>query len=138
MFKLVNKRMIVAINKMTIDLVPVGEEFHGKNNMIQGRSLGFVEGIKTNKSFGKVIYPSKYHVAAAYLAYLIKEHIFIDGNKRTALATAITFLHWNGTYFDPFDDATTFGKMREFATSEKSPYELVPDVADWLESMCME
>ena len=130
--------MIVTINKMTIDLVPMGEEFHGKNNMIKGRSLGFVEGIKANKRFGKIMYSTKYHIAAAYLAHLIKEHVFIDGNKRTALATAITFLHWNGTYFDPFDDVTTFGKMKEFATSEKPPSELVPDIADWLESMCME
>ena len=65
-------------------------------------------------------------------------HIFIDGNKRTALATAITFLHLNGTYFDPFDDETTFSKMKHFAMSTSSPSDLVPEVADWLESMCME
>ena len=35
--------------------------------MIQGRSLGFVDGIKANKRFGSVIYPSKYHIAAGYL-----------------------------------------------------------------------
>ena len=137
-FRLINKKMIVTINKMTIDLVPLGEEFHGKNNMIQGRSLGFVDGIKANKRFGSVIYPSKYHIAAGYLINIIQSHIFIDGNKRTALATAITFLHLNGTYFDPFDDVKTFSKMKEYAISDRSASELIPEVADWLESMCME
>jgi len=137
-FRLINKKMIVTINKMTIDMIPLGEKFHGKNNMIQGRSLGFVEGIKVNKRFGKTIYPTKYHIAAGYLIYLLHDHIFIDGNKRTALATAITFLHLNDTYFDPFDDDTTFSKMKYFAMSEAPPSDLIAEAADWLESMSME
>jgi len=138
MFRLINKKMIVAINKMTIDLVSVGEKFAGKNNMIHGKSLGFVEGIKSNKRFGKVIYPTKYHIAAAYLVNLLQLHIFVDGNKRTALATAITFLYLNGTYFDPFDDKKTFDKIKYFTMSNSSPSELINEAADWLEKMSME
>mgnify|MGYP002885692172 CR=1 FL=1 len=138
MYKLINKKMIVAINKMTIALVPGGEDFAGKNNMIHGKSLGFVEGIKSNKRFGKVTYPTKYHIAAAYLVNILQQHIFIDGNKRTALATAITFLHLNGIYFDPFDDKKTFDKIKYFTMSETPPYELISEAADWLEKMSME
>jgi death-on-curing protein len=34
--------------------------------------------------------------AAAYLFYLCRNHPFVDGNKRTALATCLVFLHANG------------------------------------------
>lgn len=35
-------------------------------------------------------------IAAAYLYYLCSNHPFIDGNKRTALATCLVFLSENG------------------------------------------
>lgn len=34
-------------------------------------------------------------IAGAYLFYLCKNHPFIDGNKRTALATCLVFLSEN-------------------------------------------
>jgi len=42
-------------------------------------------------------------VAAAYLFYLCRNHPFIDGNKRTAMAAAIVFLRLNG--FKPAKDS---------------------------------
>ena len=35
-------------------------------------------------------------VAAAYLFYLCRNHPFVDGNKRTAMAASIVFLRLNG------------------------------------------
>lgn len=35
-------------------------------------------------------------MAAAYLFYLCRNHPFVDGNKRTALATCLVFLSENG------------------------------------------
>ena len=35
-------------------------------------------------------------VAAAYLFYLCRNHPFVDGNKRSAMAAAIVFLRLNG------------------------------------------
>jgi death-on-curing protein len=35
-------------------------------------------------------------MAAAYLFHLAKNHPFVDGNKRTALACALVFLDLNG------------------------------------------
>ncbi|MBI5235364.1 MAG: type II toxin-antitoxin system death-on-curing family toxin [Deltaproteobacteria bacterium] len=37
-----------------------------------------------------------YEMAAAYLFYIIRNHPFIDGNKRTGAATAAVFLMLNG------------------------------------------
>jgi death-on-curing protein len=39
-------------------------------------------------------------VAAAYLFYLCRNHPFLDGNKRTALATCLVFLSENGLLSD--------------------------------------
>lgn len=46
--------------------------------------------------FGKPIFDEPIEIAAAFLFYLCKNHPFLDGNKRTALATALVFLHENG------------------------------------------
>lgn len=40
--------------------------------------------------------PDLCELAAAYLFGIAKNHPFIDGNKRTALAAADTFLYFNG------------------------------------------
>ena len=45
---------------------------------------------------GKPMFSEPVEVAAAYLFYLCRNHPFIDGNKRTALATCLVFLSENG------------------------------------------
>jgi death-on-curing protein len=42
--------------------------------------------------------------AAAYLFHLVKNHPFVDGNKRMALACALVFLEINGYELDPWLD----------------------------------
>ena len=103
----VNKRMIVAINHLCIELSG-GNPVSGKTNIPSGQNLGFVEGIRVNKMFGKTVYGSIFHQAAAYFFYILKNHPFIDGNKRTGLATAITFLEWNNLRFSAFDEKDVF------------------------------
>ncbi|MBW4544433.1 MAG: type II toxin-antitoxin system death-on-curing family toxin [Symplocastrum torsivum CPER-KK1] len=45
---------------------------------------------------GELLHSTIHEQAAAYLYHLAKNHAFVDGNKRIALATAITFLQLNG------------------------------------------
>ena len=45
---------------------------------------------------GQLLHPTIAEQASAYLYHLAKNHPFIDGNKRTALATMDTFLRING------------------------------------------
>ena len=44
---------------------------------------------------GKPLIADAIGIAAAYLFYLSRNHPFIDGNKRTALAACLVFLHAN-------------------------------------------
>ncbi|MEW6417210.1 MAG: type II toxin-antitoxin system death-on-curing family toxin [Nitrospirota bacterium] len=45
---------------------------------------------------GKELYPDVFHKAAALMESLIKNHPFVDGNKRTAITSASIFLLRNG------------------------------------------
>ncbi|MBX3744924.1 MAG: type II toxin-antitoxin system death-on-curing family toxin [Verrucomicrobiae bacterium] len=44
---------------------------------------------------GQPILTEPLEIAAAYLFYLCRNHPFVDGNKRTALATCLVFLSEN-------------------------------------------
>jgi death-on-curing protein len=48
--------------------------------------------------------PDLCELAAAYLFGIAKNHPFVDGNKRTALAAADTFLYFNGLELQAADE----------------------------------
>ena len=45
---------------------------------------------------GRPVFEDPLEIAAAYLFYICRNHPFVDGNKRTALATCLVFLSENG------------------------------------------
>ncbi len=45
---------------------------------------------------GQWIHADIFAMAAAYLFHIVKNHPFVDGNKRTALLAALVFLDHNG------------------------------------------
>jgi len=45
---------------------------------------------------GRPLISDPVEIAAAYLFYICRNHPFVDGNKRTALATCLVFLEENG------------------------------------------
>jgi len=49
---------------------------------------------------GEELYPTLWTKAAAYYEGLAKFHVFVDGNKRTALLSAMRFLRINGYELD--------------------------------------
>lgn len=56
-------------------------------------------------TMGETLFTDPLEIAAAYLFYLCKNHPFVDGNKRTALATCLVFLSENGLLLDERLDA---------------------------------
>ena len=55
-----------------------------------------------------------FEIAAAYAFHIAESQSFIDGNKRTAAASAISFLRKNGIKF-PKDDGSVYRAMIEIA-----------------------
>jgi len=49
-------------------------------------------------AFGEELHATLHEKAAAYLFHLVKNHPFIDGNKRVGLAVSLTFLELNGVW----------------------------------------
>jgi len=60
--------------------------------------------------------------AAAYAFGIAKAHAFVDGNKRTAFVTSVTFLRLNGWHFvtDPAEGVTFMEDLASGAVSEES------------------
>lgn len=67
-------------------------------------------------------------IAAAYAFGIAKAHAFVDGNKRTAFVTAITFLRLNGHAFRP-DPVEGVRMMEDLASGDLTE----ADFASWLE-----
>jgi death-on-curing protein len=133
--KFLNKKMLLVINRMSIDLA--GGSTNTVSNVRPGMNLGFVEQIFHNTVFGQPLYPDIYHQAAAYMFHIIKNHAFIDGNKRTGLAAAITFLGINGHVFAPLDEDSVFNFVIEIAAGPNDPDQIIAKIADWLKSLCL-
>jgi death-on-curing protein len=53
---------------------------------------------------GEYLHPSLPEQAAAYLFHLVKNHPFVDGNKRVGLACSLVFLRLNGIRVRATDD----------------------------------
>jgi death-on-curing protein len=53
---------------------------------------------------GNYLHPSPAEQAAAYLYHLVRNHPFIDGNKRVGLACALVFLRLNRIRIEATDD----------------------------------
>ena len=60
---------------------------------------------------GTPLFTDPVEVAAAYLFYLCRNHPFMDGNKRTALATFLVFLSENCLLPDEGLDADTWESL---------------------------
>lgn len=71
-------------------------------------------------------------IASAYAFGIAKAHAFLDGNKRTAFVTALTFLRLNGYSFRP-PPVEGVRMMEDLASGRVSE----ADFAKWLSSgMC--
>jgi death on curing protein len=73
-----------------------------------------------------------FRLAAAYCTGIVKNHPFIDGNKRTGILCAVVFLGINGVEL-AFDEATIVAMIYGLAASEVTELQL----ADWLRSSAL-
>jgi death on curing protein len=73
--------------------------------------------------------PSLEDLAAAYAFGIAKAHAFVDGNKRTAFVTAVTFLRLNNLAFrpEPVEGVKMMEDLANGAITESS-------FADWITS----
>lgn len=89
---------VLAIHKRMID------EFGGAPDVRDHGLLESAVAMPQAQFSGQYLHSGITAMAAAYLFHLCKNHPFVDGNKRTALATAATFIDLNDYSLNATDD----------------------------------
>jgi death on curing protein len=77
--------------------------------------------------FGQEQFPTVFDKAAALMHSLAYHHLFVDGNKRTAVRAVTIFLEMNG-YEVTWDYDTQYPFVLEVAQGKHD----VPEIAEWL------
>lgn len=100
---------------------------HGGTNGVRDKGLLLSALARPENLFAYGEYVDLSALAASYAYEIAKNHPFVDGNKRTALVTAITFLNLNGFDFDapPAETYIHFLGLAEGTVSEE-------ELANWL------
>lgn len=75
---------------------------------------------------GECLYPDIFQKASALMESLIKNHPFIDGNKRTAISSTGLFLRING-----YNLETSQKELEDFTLKMATGEASVTDVAKW-------
>ena len=94
------------------------------------RDLGRLESAiatQTQNVFGEELYPSLSDKAAALIRSIIADHPFVDGNKRTAMLSGLTFLGINDISFDFIP-----GEIEDYAVMIASHSLNVTGISSWL------
>ncbi len=100
----------------------------GSDGLREAGSLAMCASKPASAFGGKDVYADVFHKAAAVLECLARNHVFVDGNKRTAFMTALCVIERNGhrTFFDNTDIEET---MVRIVVDKHS----VETIAAWLE-----
>lgn len=90
-----------AIAFLTVDQVlrihaRVLQEYGGGQGLRDRGLLESAIGVPAATFGGEFLHEGLAAIAAAYLFHVCRNHAFVDGNKRTALASAVQFLYLNG------------------------------------------
>lgn len=91
--KYLTAKDVLLLHNMAID------EFGGSHGL---RDLGLLESAVTRPQAtfgGEDLYPNIFLKGAALVHSLLLNHQFVDGNKRTAMFSIMTFLELNGYIF---------------------------------------
>ncbi len=118
--KTLSVEQIVAIHSLLI------QETGGADGL---RDLGRLESVvasQTQEVFGEAIYRGYPEKAAVIARSIIGDHPFVDGNKRSAMLCAITFLEINSITF-----TAKQGELEDFAVKVATDHLEIKEIAQW-------
>ena len=99
------------------------------------RDIGRLEAAiatQTQEVFGEELYKGTFQKAGAICRGIIADHPFIDGNKRTGMLAALTFIELNGYTF-----TAPQGMVEDFAVQVAVEHLDIPAIAAWLEKFAV-
>lgn len=114
------KDLVLALHAETL------HQFGGTTGLRdEGRLEGALDRPRNRYAYAD---PSLFDLAASYCHGIVRNHPFVDGNKRTGLLAARAFLFRNGYHLNP-GEAETVRVVERVAAGEVSEEEL----AQWFE-----
>ena len=109
-----SKKLVLAMHAETL------QQFGGTTGLRnEGRLESALSRPQNRYTFSD---PSLFELAAAYCHGIVRNHPFVDGNKRTGLLAARAFLFRNGDVFDP-NEAEMVRVVERVASGETSEEE---------------
>ena len=120
-YEYLNSEEILRIHALVID------ETGGSHGV---RDLNLFESIVQRPMMqfgGQELYVNIFDKAATYFDSCAHHHVFIDGNKRTAISIAIRFLYLNG-----YGVSIKKGDMWNFVVKAVKNKYSISKIADWL------
>lgn len=75
------------------------------------------------------LYPDLFTKAGALMDSLIRNHPFVDGNKRTGIAAAALFLRINGYWLD-----ATNAELEKFTLEAAQSHHTTDEIAAWMQA----
>lgn len=123
-------RYLTAKELLNIHSVIINETggSHGVRNQ---DALASLEDLPRQEAFGTELYPGIWTKAAVYIRSTIFNHPYVDGNKRSAFATADVFLQLNG-----YRISAPAGEIERYAVAVVEDREELASIAAWLEAHC--
>jgi death-on-curing protein len=118
---------IIHIHRIQIDL------FGGLHGIRDVTLLESAAHMPQAEYGGHLMYATVFEQAAAYMYHLVKNHPFLDGNKRTGTIVAITFLYAND-YQPSWTNEELFTIAMNVASSKTSKEDLITLFNKHLES----
>jgi death-on-curing protein len=107
----------------------VVEDYGGSHGVRSEDRFESVVEAPTVEVFEVEQYPGMYLKAAVYLRNIVKDHPFVDGNKRTGITVSTVYLMRNGTVL-----TTSPKELEDFTISVTTEHLDVPAIASWFET----
>ena len=104
------------------------EDFGGSHGVRDEGRLHSIVKAPSQEVFGSEQYPSLFEKTAVYFRNIAGDHLFVDGNKRTAVTVCGIFLLRNGRRLkaDPIE-------LEKFTLDTVTKHYSVTKIAKWLE-----
>ncbi|MCF6165614.1 type II toxin-antitoxin system death-on-curing family toxin [Furfurilactobacillus rossiae] len=129
--KYLTKAELIEINHYVV--LQVGGTNYGVQSIA---SLDVIVKQPSQVIFGHELYPTIWLKAAFILQKITKKHVFVDGNKRTAIQAALYFLNLNGYSVQNLDLVNNADSFILAVTNSMDNEETMNSIAEWLEMIC--
>ncbi|KJU74823.1 type II toxin-antitoxin system death-on-curing family toxin [Pediococcus damnosus] len=125
--KYLSKSDLIEINKYAVQMTG------GTNFGVQSyEALDVIANQPGQIVFGHELYPTIWLKAAFILQKITKKHVFVDGNKRTALFAALRFLNDNNYVVKDDSVINNSGSLVLAVTNSSDDEKTMQEIAHWL------